>query len=263
MDLKVDYHIHTSYSDGALTPTQIVKKFKEEEYDIIAVTDHDGVDGIREAKIAGEAIELKVIQGVELSSVTEKGVNIHILGYNMDVDNNEFIETLNELKEWRKDRNLVLVNKLDGLGYHVDIDEIYKAKGNHYIGKPDIARYLIDKGMINKMDEAFNTKTGIYSNEEIKNIKRKKIKSKKAINILKNAKGTPVLAHPMKIESIGEKGSEEFFANLNSLIRSLKVEGLKGLECYHPSANEEDSKKLVEMAEKYHLHITEGSDFHS
>ena len=263
MELKVDYHIHTNCSDGELTPTQVVKKFKKEEYDVIAITDDDGVDGIKEAKIAGEAIELKVIQGVELSSITEAGVNVHILGYNMDLENNEFIETLDELKEWRRDRNKVLIKKLNDLGYHVDIDEIYKAKGNDYIGKPDIARYLLDKGMIAKMDDAFSSESGIYSKEEIENITRKKLNIKDAINIIKNAKGIAVLAHPMKIKGIGEKGSDEFFLNLNNLVKDLKVEGLKGLECYHPSASEDDSKKLVEFAEKYHLHITEGSDFHS
>ena len=120
MELKVDYHIHTNCSDGELTPTQVVKKFKKEEYDVKAITDHVGVDGIKEAKIAGAAIE-----------------------------------------EWRRDRNKVIIKKLNDLGYHVDIDEIYKAKGNDYIGKPDIARYLLDKGMIAKMDDAFSSESGI------------------------------------------------------------------------------------------------------
>lgn len=98
-EYKVDFHIHTSYSDGQATPVEIVKQAKELEYDMIAITDHDGVDGIKEALIAGETAELKVIPGIELATETEEGIGLHILGYHIDVENRELAAVLKRLKK--------------------------------------------------------------------------------------------------------------------------------------------------------------------
>ena len=262
IDFKVDYHIHTCFSDGKLTPTQVIKKYKEEEYDIIAITDHDGIDGLNEAKIAGETIELKVVPGLELSAVTENNVLLHILGYNIEVGNSELNETMLLLKKWREERNKKLISLLNSKGYELTLEEIYDRKGNTYIGKPDIARMLVEKGYISNFKEAFDESNGVFNLKEIKELKKQKLDTKRAISLIKTAKGTPVLAHPMKIKGIGEIRSEEFFDNLDKLVRELKLQGLKGIECFHPSANEEDEKRVLAIAEKYHLHITEGSDFH-
>ena len=262
MELKVDYHIHTNYSDGVMTPTQIIKKFKDEEYDVIAITDHDGIDGLNEAKIAGEAIELKVILGIELSAVTDDERSLHILGYNIDINNSELKEAMIMLKKWREDRNIELLKLLNSKGYDIDLEEIYNKKGNKYIGKPDIARVLYEKGQIKSIEEAFDDEKGVFSSAEVTDIKKRKLRSNEAINLIKRANGTPVLAHPMKIKGLGKKGSNEFFDNLDELVKELKKQGLRGIECFHPSATFEDSNKVVMIAEKYHLHITEGSDFH-
>ncbi|HKK96453.1 MAG TPA: PHP domain-containing protein [Anaerovoracaceae bacterium] len=262
MEFKVDYHIHTCFSDGKLTPAKIVKKFKDEEYDIIAITDHDGIDGLNEAKIAGETIELKVVPGVELSALIYNEISIHILGYNIDVNEINLKDSMLALKSWREDRNLKLIDILNSKGYKITLQEIYNKKGNTYVGKPDIARMLVEKGYISGVKQAFEKENGIFEVPEIKELKKKKLDSSKAIEIIKNAKGTPVLAHPMKIKGLGDISSEKFFMNLDKLVRELKKQGLKGMECFHPSAKEDDEKKLLSIAEKYHLHITKGSDFH-
>ena len=138
-EYKVDFHVHTSYSDGRAKPMDILKRAKELEYDMISITDHDGIDGIKEALIAGEALEIKVIPGVELATVTEEGVELHILGYYFDPDHPRLNEVLEDLKAKRNDRNERLVAVLNEMGYDLNMDDLRKVQPNNYIGKPVIA----------------------------------------------------------------------------------------------------------------------------
>ena len=137
-------------------------------------------------------------------------------------------------------------------GYELSYDDLITRPNQNYVGKPNFARALKAKGYeIPDMWELFDS------------VEKEKIDTLEAIELIKKAGGIAVLAHPMQIKNLGDKSSDEFWNKLDELIRMLKKEGLKGIECYHPSADEEDSLKLVTIAGKYHLHITEGSDFHS
>lgn len=258
-DYKVDYHIHTTYSDGHSTPTDIIKKAKEQGYDIIAITDHDNVDGIPEAMIASETVGLKVIPGLEIAAETEEGIGLHILGYHIDHESEELNKFLKQLIANREDRNIRLFEALQEMGYDVSPEDIEKGK-NSFIGKPLIADALVRKGYITNWKEAFGS--AILKSEKIKKIRKAKPSTGDAIDIIMRAGGTAVLAHPIQIEGLGAKGSEEFYAKVDKLIGRLKRQGLKGLECFHPEQNEEESQRFIEIAEKYHLHITRGSDFH-
>lgn len=260
-EYKVDFHVHTSYSDGRAKPMDILKRAKELEYDMISITDHDGIDGIKEALIAGEALEIKVIPGVELATVTEDGVELHILGYYFDPDHPHLNEVLEDLKVKRNDRNEKLVAVLNEMGYDLNMDDLRKVQPNNYIGKPVIARALVEKGYIDNPKEAFEPGKFLES-PEAKAVKKDKLQAEDAIALIKEAGGIAVLAHPIQIKGIGERGSEEFYNNLDKILRPLKKKGLGGLECYHPDQNEEQSMKFITFAEKYHLHITRGSDFH-
>lgn len=258
---KVDFHIHTNYSDGRATPVEIVKKAKELDYDMISITDHDGVDGIAEALIAGEAAELKVIPGIELATETEEGIGLHILGYYFDHKNPELNTALADLKERRNERNHRLVAVLREMGYDISMEELIERQPNSFIGKPVIARLLEEKGYVEYFKDAF--KDGQFlGSEEAKKVKKVKIKASEAIELIKGAGGIAVLAHPIQTRGVGEKGSEEFYKNMDAIIRRLKIQGLKGLECYHPDQDHEQTMHFIELAEKYHLHITRGSDFH-
>ena len=219
-DYKVDFHIHTTASDGEATPTQIVKRAKELDYDIIAITDHDNTNGIAEGMIAAEAVGIKLIPGIEIAVVTEEETGLHMLGYNIDIE----------------------VGK------------------NDFIGKPLIARALVSKGYIAEEKQAFGRE--ILGSAKCRAVKKVKPLAKDAIRIIKEAGGTPVLAHPIQTRGIGRPGSEQFYTNIDKIIGRLKRQGLKGLECFHPDQDFEQSMRFVEMAEKYHLHITRGSDFH-
>jgi len=256
---KVDYHIHTTASDGEATPTQIVKQAKELDYDIIAITDHDNTDGIAEATIAAEAVGIKLIPGIEIAVVTEEGNGLHMLGYNIDVENEEMKEFLANMVQRRRERNEQLFKALQEMGYDISIDDIKVGK-NHFIGKPLIARALVDKGYIKDKKQAFGKE--ILGSAKCRAVKKVKPLAKDAIKVITDAGGTPVLAHPIQTRGIGRPGSDQFYSNIDRIIGRLKRQGLKGLECFHPDQNFEQSMKFVEMAEKYHLHITRGSDFH-
>ena len=258
-DFKVDFHIHTTASDGEATPTQIVKQARELDYDIIAITDHDNTDGIAEAKIAAEAVDIKLVPGIEIAVVTEEGTGLHMLGYNIDVENEELKQFLIDVVERRRKRNEELFGTLRSMGYDISEADIEVGK-NNFISKPSIARALLRKGFIKEEREAYGK--AILGSAECRAVRNAKPLAKDAIKVIKDAGGTPVLAHPIQTRGIGRPGSEKFYENIDKIIGRLKRQGLKGLECFHPDQNFEQSMRFVEMAEKYHLHITRGSDFH-
>lgn len=274
MSYIVDYHIHSYYSDGTMSPVDLVRKYKDEEYDIISITDHDGIGALKEASIAAEALKIKFVPGVELSTAyTFEGksedsevkvpltVGIHMLGYDFDPENRELNAKLDEMKQSRHERNVKLVQKLAEMGYAMDLAELEAQSKGAYVGKPNIARELVKRGYIQSFGEAFEAGR-LLESPEINAIKREKISAEDAIRLISEAGGMAVIAHPAKIKGMGTRGSDVFWENMETIIRNLKKEGLKGVECYHPSHNEEERWRLFKIASKYHLHITEGSDFH-
>ncbi|MEG0662330.1 MAG: hypothetical protein RR472_03550, partial [Anaerovoracaceae bacterium] len=137
--------------------------------------------------------------------------------------------------------------------------ELTFRKGQDFIGKPMIARAMVNKGYIQETGDAFS---GIFATEKLRAIKKKKISEKEAIKLILDAGGIPVLAHPALIRGLGQRETAEFYAHLDCLLGRLKKLGLKGIECYYPQHSEEEQLAFVHLAEKYHLHITTGSDYH-
>lgn len=286
MEYKVDYHFHSTFSDGTKRPTELVKWYKNNGYDEIALTDHDGIDGIKEAKIAAEALGIQVISGVEISTnlsvdFKNKPIDVHVLGYRFDENNAELISKLKGLRRFRAERNDLLIKKLNEMGYEISYEDILKCTNRSnqtYIGKPNIADTLVDKGYIKNRNDAFEDGKFLES-PEIKAIKKEQMNIADAIHLIKDAGGIAVIAHPMEIfeeekyfvealvkcsRNIPKEyyGKQKFFKWLFEELKKLKRQGLGGLECYHPSASEEDSHNLVKIAEKLKLHITRGSDYH-
>ena len=254
MSYKVDYHMHSYYSDGTMKPTDLLRMYKEKDYDMISLTDHDGVDGIAEAMIAGEALQIKVIPGIEFSTGYDfdgRELELHMLGYYIDIENEALKARLTEIRKDREVRNEKLLAHLNNLGYELTYEDLLQRRGQTYVGKPNFARAIARKGYeIENLWEVLDT------------VKKDKISTFEAIELIREAGGMSVLAHPMKTKNLAELRSDAFWESLEQILRDLKKHGLKGLECFHPSATEEDSLRLVELAGKYHLHITEGSDFH-
>ena len=260
-DYKVDYHIHTTASDGNMSPASIVRQAKEIGFEIIAITDHDNISGVEEAMIAGEAVGLKVVPGVEVGTEDEEERGMHLLGYDFDLKSEEMLEFLDRLIMNRDVRNAKLLKVLEEMGYVIPHEDLEMDIGNQdFLGKPIIARAMVKNGYIDNVAEAFTEK--IFGSPQCKAVKKVKPRIEDAIATINNAGGIPVLAHPIQIKGIGIPGSEEFYENLEEKIKHLKKAGLKGIECYHPDHNEENSLRFVAFAEKYHLHITRGSDFH-
>lgn len=254
MSYKVDYHLHSYYSDGTMKPTDLVRMYKEMDYDMISLTDHDGVDGVNEAVIAGDALKIKVIPGIELSTDYDfdgQQLELHLLGYYIDIENEALLGRLAEIRRNRQVRNEKLLAHLNSLGWQLSYEDLLQRPGQTYVGKPNFARALARKGYeIENLWEVLDA------------VKKENLSALEAMELIKGAGGMAVLAHPMKTKKLAEPGSAAFWAALEQILRDLKKHGLKGLECYHPSASESDSLRLVDLAAKYHLHITEGSDFH-
>lgn len=254
MDYKVDFHTHTYHSDGLMKPSEMVRLFAEKKYDIIAITDHDGIDGVQEAQIAGEALGLQIVAGIEFATTYEfagETLELHMLGYYIDIENEDLNERLKAIRQARKDRNELLLQRLNEAGYELTWDDILTRPKQTYIGKPNFARAMAKKGY--EMENMWD-----FFSE----VPKVKITAEEAMALIKGAGGIPVLAHPAQIKHIGEPGSEAFWTNLEKLVKELKRKGMKGLECFHPSVDIDMANQMAILAGKCYLHILQGSDFH-
>ena len=259
---KADLHMHTTCSDGLFSPAEIVKMSKEMGLQTIAVTDHDLVDGIGEAVAAAKELGgITVIPGIELSTEGPDCTELHILGYYIDPENEELNRTIAALKKNRKDRNVRLLEALRTQGILISEKDFDKLPEGGYIGKPMIAKKMIEKGYITQIPQAFE-KGMFLESPAVRAVKKEKLSAKEALLIITGAGGDPVLAHPMKIRNIGSRGSQEFWDNLDGLLKLLTIWGLVGLECFYPDHTDEESATLQHMARKHGLLVTKGSDYH-
>ena len=156
-------------------------------------------------------------------------------------------------------RSLIAV--LNDMGYELSLEELQRSQQGGFVGKPVIARALQEKGYIDDYRQAF--KDGrFFGSPQAKAVKKEKLRSADAIELIREAGGIAVLAHPIQARHIGRPGTEEFYVNIRRIILTLKAKGLGGIECYHPDQNEAQTKRFLEMARQEHLYITRGSDFH-
>ncbi len=245
----VDLHVHTTFSDGMLTPQEVVKLAKEKGLFAIAITDHDTTDGVIHAIDEGNRLGLKVVSGVEISADFE--IEMHILGLFVDI-NNEFLQQkLRMLERFRKERNPKIIEKLRKMGYDISIDEVEKLSSGEMIGRPHIAQVLVKKGYFSTTKEVFEKLLGFGKPAYVK---KDKLKPQEAIEAIKKAGGLAILAHPHKYLYLDE-GSENVFLE-------LKEYGLDGLEVFHSDHSQKETYLLLEIAKKLDLAISGGSDFH-
>ena len=242
----IDMHTHTTASDGVYTPRQLIKYGISKGLQGIAITDHDTVDGIDEGLNA--VISKKdfiVIPGIELST-EYMGKEVHILGYSINYKCENLLSTLSFLQKKRENRVIEVIAKLQKLQINITYDELIKRFGSSSVGRPHVAELLITKGYVDTIEEAFNKylKKGCVAY-----VDRYKITPFEGINLIKQAGGVAVIAHPKLIKN-------------DKIVTDIIKKGIDGIEVYHPEHNTNDQKKFLQIAKDYNLIITAGSDFH-
>jgi 3',5'-nucleoside bisphosphate phosphatase len=246
-----DLHLHTTFSDGTLTPVELVALSKEQGFAAIAITDHDTTAGLAEALAAGEKYQLEVIPGIELSTL-EGEREIHLLGYYPDLKNVALQQILDKIITARENRAFNMVEKLISLGYELSIERVKEIAGSEFIGRPHIARALLEQGYICDIKEAFSKE--FIGRGGRAYVERFKLSPGKGIELLLQADAVPVLAHPGHLSSGPPLLEEE--------IIPLISKGLRGIETYYSKYSPEQEEYYKRIAEKHNLLITGGSDCH-
>jgi predicted metal-dependent phosphoesterase TrpH len=247
----IDLHVHSTASDGSYTPAEVVRQAKEGGLAAIALTDHDTVDGLAEAMAAGEQLGLEVIPGVEISAQYPGGT-MHILGLFVNYHNGLLDKRLAVLKQARIDRNPQIIAKLNALGIPVTMERVQEISGGGQVGRPHIARALMEGGYVRSIQEAFDNYLGYQRPAYVSKFR---FPPMEALAMIREATGIPVLAHPFTL-GLGSA------AALKNLILELKGLGLAGLEVYYSEHTPEQEALYLKLARELDLLITGGSDYH-
>jgi predicted metal-dependent phosphoesterase TrpH len=246
---RIDLHTHSTASDGTMEPGELVKYAKSRGLAAIALTDHDTVEGIKEAYEEGLRIGFEVVPGLEISVDFEP--EMHILGYFFGNSYLDIEDTLICLRKSREERNPEIIKKLNDMGFDINMEEVSKIAARGVVGRAHIAKVLVDKGYVGSVGEAFDK---FLSSGRPAFVKRDKFTPEQGINEIIRAGGIPVLAHPIYLG--------RSYAELDSLFYELKIMGLKGIEAYYVDNTPQDTENMVKLAHKHGLLITGGSDFH-
>lgn len=245
--MRVDLHLHTTASDGRLSPAELVQLAARIGLDIIAITDHDSIEGIVPALAAAQAFpHIKVIPGVEISTETLQG-DIHILGYFINYQDPILQRKLVSRRNSRQERAQRIIAKLANLGIHIKWDRVLELAQEASVGRPHIAQVMLEAGYISSLKEAFAKYIGRNGPAYVKH---QRLTPVEAIDLIVNADGLPVLAHPANIEDLG------------TFLHQLKKAGLVGIEAYYNGYLPQTVKWLVNVATEHGLIPSGGSDYH-
>ena len=246
---RIDLHIHSTFSDGTLTPSEIVRTAADAGLSAIALTDHDTIAGVYEAQEAGKKLDLPVIPGAELSTQW-KSKEVHIVGLFLDPEDDVFRKELDDMRDGRDRRNRKMAEKLTQRGIPVDYD-VLAAQCGGTVTRANFARYMLDKGYIHSIAQAFAEYIGdgcpCY-------VAREKTPAQEAVRMIHENGGIAVLAHPLQYH-LGHDG-------LVGLTRQLTDAGLDGIECWYSSFTPSDTQDMLGIAAMFHLLPSGGSDFH-
>ena len=253
----VDLHIHSTASDGTLTPSEIIELADRLKLRAISITDHDTLDGSRQAIARGIPDTLGFLTGVEISTrrpafFPGKG-SCHILGYRIDLENRALNKTLQKLQAARKDRNPRILERLKNLGMPLSMEEVKTAAGpKGQVGRPHIAQVLLDKKFVPTFNAAFDK---YLATGKPAYVDKYRVDCPRAIELIREAGGIPVLAHPVLL------GTPEGRLD-DHMIRSLKEMGLMGIEVFYPEHSPALREHYLALADRHGLLVTGGTDFH-
>jgi hypothetical protein len=242
---KADLHTHTTYSDGVFLPEELLIKAKSVGLDAISITDHDTVDGYVEALQYSQKYDIEIISGCEFSCF-ENGREFHILGLNIDPDNQNLKIHLKNFRNARLHRAKQIHKKLSDLGIHFSFDDILETAGKAPVTRPHIAQVLLNKGFIDTARQAFERYIGegcpAFQNKAVFPVES-------CINLINKSSGVAVIAHPRN------------YIDQPTLYKFIQL-GLDGIEVYHPSHNADQIRFYQSIASQFWLLETGGSDFH-
>jgi len=241
----IDLHIHTVKSDGTFTPTEVLETARKKKLTAFSITDHDSVDAFFDIEDQLTDSDPEYIPGLELS-VTLGNSDLHILAYYFDPRSEELRNKIDEFRSYRNERGAMIVEKLNNMEVDITIDDVKKIAGKAAIGRPHIADVIYQSGAVKSYNQAFNKYIG---NGKPAYVAKKNFTPEEAISMIHNAGGIAVLAHP---------AIEETYQHLEMLVGL----GLDGIECFHAYHKQKDIDQFKHFAERWHLVITGGSDFH-
>lgn len=244
-----DLHTHSTASDGQYVPCRLVERAKEKGVEILALTDHDTVEGLNEAENRAAELGIVVVQGVELGAMEAR--NFHILGYNF-LKPATHIRELCGLKQKNKElRNNRMIDFLRSQGVDLALEEIAEVAGGANIGRPHFAQLMVKKGYVSTVREAFDR---YLDTKEYDKIRVTQISARTCIDAIKADEGFVSLAHPYQLGYDGEK--------LRDTVKQLTDWGLDAIECFYPKHTPEQTAFYLKLASEFGLRVTGGSDFH-
>lgn len=247
----VDLHVHSNKSDGSMSPTELVDYAIEKGLAAFALTDHDTTDGLDEAIAYASDKDIEVIPGIELSS-EYMGRDIHIVGLFIDHKSSAFLNHISTFRDSRVQRNITMCNRLhDEAGIDISYESLQAMEPGAVITRAHYARYLLDKGYVKSLPEAFDKYIGDHCKYFVP---REKITPEAAVKLILDCNGIPVLAHPILYHMTKSQ--------LDTLVARLKDAGLMAIEALYSTYTSSDERLIKELAKKYHLALSGGSDFH-
>lgn len=244
--MKIDLHVHSVLSDGTDTPREIVDKAKTLGIEVLSITDHDCIRAIKDVRDYAREKKITYVNGVELSTFAT--CEIHVLGYCFDPDNAQLLEKLDYFEKKRKERAGLILDRLYQLGIKLDRDLLPTDSAS--VGRLHIAKLMVAQGFAASIPEAFDKYLGANGKAYYPS---KRITPMQGVQLIKQAKGVPVIAHPLRFLQQGK---------IKPLIEGLKPFGLEGIEAYYPIHDAAACAALNKLADAYRLIATGGTDYH-
>ena len=248
--MPIDLHTHSSASDGTDSPTELIRRASAEGLNAVALTDHDTLSGLTEARSAAADAGIRLIPGTELS-VDHDGLKLHMLVHFLEPQDGPLQDRLVELRQGRHERNSKIIAKLRELGYEIDQSDVDAQAGGEAVGRPHIADALVAKGFVSTRAEAFD---GLLSDRGAAYAERLRLSATTAISLAAASGAVTTVAHPYTID----RNAETFPA----LFAELQDLGLSGLEAFYPEHSKDLQAHLAALAKDLGLVATGGSDYH-
>ena len=243
-----DLQLHSTASDGSDSPSEVVRRAARKGFSAIALTDHDTMDGVPEAQAEATALGLELIPACELSTLDETERQIDILAYGVDGGDVEFQATLNTIRSGRLGRAYLMVQRLNELGHSVSWDRVQAIAGGENIGRPHVARAMVEAGVVASIKDAFTSEFILDGGRCY--VQRVKISPTEAIDQIHRAGGVAVAAHPGRTGLTDED------------VAWLTAAGLDGVEVHYPRHSRAETARFLELAGRHDLLVTGGSDDH-